>query len=202
MRIEIRADSVVIDGYVNAVARDSRPILGEEGKFVEQIMPGAFTRALEKAEAENRPIKILLNHDWQRGLGDTNTNLKLFEDNIGLRAICEITDEEVVKKAKEQKLRGWSFGFYNATIQEEEYKEGLKRRYVEGLELEEVSIIDDRKVPCYEGTSVYTRADKSSIEIRSIDIVNEVITEIPIFDDKLQDYKNRIKELQKGRKNA
>lgn len=26
MRIEIRADSVVIEGYVNAVARDSRPM--------------------------------------------------------------------------------------------------------------------------------------------------------------------------------
>ena len=27
MRIEIRNDSVLIDGYVNAVARDSRPML-------------------------------------------------------------------------------------------------------------------------------------------------------------------------------
>lgn len=26
MRIEIRADSVLIEGYVNAVARDSRPM--------------------------------------------------------------------------------------------------------------------------------------------------------------------------------
>ena len=38
MRIEIRNDSVLIDGYVNAVARDSRPMLDEKGeKFVEQI---------------------------------------------------------------------------------------------------------------------------------------------------------------------
>ena len=38
MRIEIRNDSVLLDGYVNAVARDSRPMLDENGeKFVEQI---------------------------------------------------------------------------------------------------------------------------------------------------------------------
>ena len=36
MRIEIRNDSVLLDGYVNAVARDSRPMLDEKGeKFVE-----------------------------------------------------------------------------------------------------------------------------------------------------------------------
>ena len=39
MRIELRADSVVIEGYVNAVARDSRPMRDRKtGKrFVEQL---------------------------------------------------------------------------------------------------------------------------------------------------------------------
>ena len=51
MRIEIRNDSVLIDGYVNAVARDSRPMLSEYGeKFVEQISPKAFQRAIDKNE--------------------------------------------------------------------------------------------------------------------------------------------------------
>ena len=35
MRIEIRNDSVLIDGYVNAVARDSRPMLSEHGEKLE-----------------------------------------------------------------------------------------------------------------------------------------------------------------------
>ncbi len=107
-RIELREQSVLIDGYVNAVGRDSRPIrdrrTGE--KFIEQIVPGAFKKALERAD----DIEILLNHDHSRRLGSTKENIKLFEDNIGLRAIAEITDAEIVKKAKEKKLRGWSFG--------------------------------------------------------------------------------------------
>ena len=32
MRIEIRNDRVLLDGYVNAVARDSRPMLDENGE--------------------------------------------------------------------------------------------------------------------------------------------------------------------------
>ena len=44
MRIEIRNDSVLIDGYVNAVGRDSRPMRDRKTgeRFVEQIVPGAF----------------------------------------------------------------------------------------------------------------------------------------------------------------
>ena len=63
MRIEIRNDSVMLDGYVNAVARDSRPMLDEHGeKFVEQIVPKTFQRAIEK----NDNIFCLLNHEPAR----------------------------------------------------------------------------------------------------------------------------------------
>ncbi len=62
-RIEIRNDSVILDGYVNAVARDSRPMLNENGeKFVEQISPKTFQRAIEK----NDDILCLLNHEPER----------------------------------------------------------------------------------------------------------------------------------------
>ena len=49
MRIEIRNDSVTLDGYVNAVARDSRPMLDENGeKFVEQISPKNVPTSVRK----------------------------------------------------------------------------------------------------------------------------------------------------------
>ena len=154
MRVEIRNDSVLIDGYVNAVGRDSKPIRGENGeRFLEQIVPGTFKRALERATEVN----IMLNHE--RVIGSTKTNLKLMEDSIGLRAICEITDAEVVKKAKEKKLRGWSFGFIELKASEEDTPSGMKRRFVEEMDLREVTIVDDRKVPCYAGTLINTRAD-------------------------------------------
>lgn len=174
MRIEIRNDSVLLDGYVNAVARDSRPMLDENGeKFVEQISPKTFQRAIEK----NDDILCLLNHESSRILGSTKDgNIELFEDNIGLRAICKITDSEVIEKAKENKLRGWSFGFEAVKEHEEPIKEGLKRRFIDEMNLAEVSIIDERKIPCYVGTSIETRAEKQTkLEYRGEDFKAKIV---------------------------
>lgn len=160
MRIEIRNESILLDGYVNAVARDSRPIPSNRGRFVEQIVPKAFERALMKA----KNVDLLLNHDKNRQLGSTKQgNLELFEDSIGLRAICTVTDPEVMEKAKNKQLRGWSFGFYSDKDRWEE-KDGIQRRFVEELELTEVSIIDNTRVPAYIATSIETREDKEVIE--------------------------------------
>lgn len=174
MRIEIRNDRVLIDGYVNAVGRDSKPMLDDDGeKFVEQITPNAFQRSIEKGEE----ILCLLNHEATRVLGSTRQgNMELFEDNIGLRAICEITDADVIEKAKNNKLRGWSFGFEALKEHEETLANGIKRRFVDEMNLFEVSIIDEQKIPCYEGTSIETRAEKSTkLEYRGEDFTAKVI---------------------------
>lgn len=174
MRIEIRNDSVLLDGYVNAVARDSRPMLDENGeKFVEQISPKTFQRAVEK----NDDILCLLNHEPSRVLGSTKQgNIELFEDNIGLRAICKITDSEVIEKAKQNKLRGWSFGFEALKEHEEILGDGFKRRFVDEMNLAEVSIIDERKIPCYVGTSIETRAEKQTkLEYRGEDFKAKIV---------------------------
>lgn len=174
MRIEIRNDSVLLDGYVNAVARDSRPMLDENGeKFVEQISPKTFQRAVEK----NDDILCLLNHEPSRVLGSTKDgNIELFEDNIGLRAICKITDSEVIEKAKQNKLRGWSFGFEALKEHEEILGDGFKRRFVDEMNLAEVSIIDERKIPCYVGTSIETRAEKQTkLEYRGEDFKAKIV---------------------------
>ena len=68
MRIEIRNDAVVIDGYVNAVARDSRPIPSVRGKFVEQIVPKAFDRALSKSKNVDLKRKTTIENDNVRFL--------------------------------------------------------------------------------------------------------------------------------------
>lgn len=162
MKIEIRSDSVEIDGYVNAVARDSRPLKDKKTgqRFVEQIVPKAFERALSHADE----VRLLLNHDETRELGSTKTNLKLYEDAIGLRAHAVITDAEVIEKARKHELRGWSFGFRPTEVTAEDVNENLQRRFVEDMQLEEVSIIDMRKLPCYEGTLIEARAEDKRAE--------------------------------------
>lgn len=157
MRIEIRNDSVVLDGYVNAVDRESKPIPSLKGRFVEKIKPGAFQRSLER----RANVDLLLNHDKNRKLGSTaEGNLELFEDNIGLRAICTVTDADVIEKAKNKQLRGWSFGFYAEKDSWEESENGYEKRTVEELDLFEVTIVDDTRNPAYSATSIEMRDNK------------------------------------------
>ena len=84
--------------------RDSRPIPDRKtGKyFIERIQQGAFRKALQKAGT----VKALVDHKKDRVIGDTGSNFKLQEDVIGLRAHLETDDAEVVKAAKEKRLRG------------------------------------------------------------------------------------------------
>ena len=113
MQINIREDSVEIEGYVNAVERNSKPLLSRMGKFIERIKAGAFARALKR----NDDVHVLLNHDWQRDLGSTKQgNLELAEDNIGLRARFTTSDKDVMEMAKRGDLVGWSFGFYDRDV--------------------------------------------------------------------------------------
>ncbi len=194
MRIEIRSDSVLLDGYVNAVGRDSKPIITPHGRVVEQIEPRAFQRALDRASN----VELRLNHDKTRKLGSTQEkNLELFEDNIGLRAIATVTDPEVIQKAREKKLKGWSFGQYVLKDSLEERANEIPRRHVQELDMFEVSIIDDRMSPCYVGTSIEQRADKEMVAEQRGDEFRAVTVDEAKID--YTEFENTIKKL-KGEK--
>lgn len=163
MDIEIRADGTLhIEGYVNAVERDSRTVICPEcGKCVEQIRAGAFGEALRAA----KNVDILLNHDKGRKLGSTSEGtLSLYEDSIGLRASTDIRDADVISEARAGKLRGWSFGFKKLSSEIESRANTIPRRIVTSMALNEVSLIDDRYTPCYAGTSIELRADGETDE--------------------------------------
>lgn len=160
---------------MNVTGRRSRPIPdGKGGYFVEEIEAGAFKRAIEKAEE----IKILLNHKWDNILGGTKSNLKLKEDVIGLRAHAVITDPTVVKKAKEGRLRGWSFRFFKPKEARASLDNGMELRKITDLEIDEVSLIDERMRPWYESTTVEARSEgKEEIifEVRAEEFDTEIV---------------------------
>lgn len=194
MNIEIREDSVLITGYVNAVERYSRPITeGLHGKlrtFIERIKSGVFRKALKK----NDDVKVLLNHDMKRELATTKDgSAKLEEDNIGLRAEVTIFDKEVIEKARANELVGWSFGFYpvDDVLGNEN---GTDTRTITDLDLVEVSILDSDHVPAYYGTSIEARAERK-LEVR--DYMNDEVMQEPTVevDQEPQDIELSIDEL-------
>lgn len=162
MQIKIRADSVEIEGYVNAVERKSNPLMSRMGKFVERICKGAFKRALDRED----DVKLLLNHDDSKVLGSTKQgNLELNEDNIGLHARATITDPDVVQKAKHGDLRGWSFGFMDRDVEQKRDEDGMPLRDVKDMDLKEVSLLDKTRTPAYDGTLVLVRSEEDSVFI-------------------------------------
>lgn len=177
MKIEIRADnSVHIEGYVNAVERDSNIInVPSVGRCVEQIRAGAFDQAL----SSGADVAILENHDISRKLGSTSQgNLLLHEDSIGLRASADISDEDIAGKARRGELKGWSFGFICTDSEIEQRAGNVPRRIVKGMTLSEVSLIDGAYKPCYNGTLVEVRSEGNFMEYRSCeDEATEIIVE-------------------------
>ena len=187
MKIQIRADSVTIEGYVNAVERASKPLYSRLGRFVEKICAGAFKRALGRAE----DVRILLNHDWSKDLGGIKDgNLELEEDNIGLHARATITDPEVIKDARNGDLVGWSFGFDDVDVEETRDDEtGLPFRKVKDLNLAEVSLLNRKKTPAYVGTLVNVRDDGSTVYYSE-----DTEDEVEIIDDTIKEALEEIRE--------
>lgn len=172
MKINLREDHVEVEGYVNAIERNSKPLMSRIGKFIERICKGAFRRAIKR----NDDIHILLNHDWERDLGSTKAgNLELEEDSIGLHARATITDKEVVEKARRGDLVGWSFGFQDREVVNSTER-GMPLREVKDLDLFEVSILDRSRSPAYEGTLVAARSvdGEEQIHFRGEEMIDEV----------------------------
>ena len=150
MQIEIRSDNLaVITGYVNVVERESRVLRDAAGQFVEIVQSGAFARSMERSP------EVGLRFDHGRQLGTTNDVLKLKEDAIGLYAEAQVSDQEVIAKARNGELRGWSFGFNAKDATWTQRADGMRLRTLTDIDLIEVSILD--VTPAYIATSIEAR---------------------------------------------
>lgn len=176
MKVCIRSDSVEIEGYVNAIERDSKPLMSRIGRFIERICKGAFSNALKR----NDDVHLLLNHNWDRDLGSTKQgNLELREDSIGLHARAVITDPDVIDDARHGNLVGWSFGFLDTPdgVIEARSEDGLPLRKVKDMDLREVSILNRKKSPAYDGNLITVRSDEE-MQYRGEDFMDDLeITE-------------------------
>ena len=66
MKIRVLDNKAIISGYVNVAERISKRLKENGTEFYEKVKEGAFGDAVRR----NNNIKILLNHDYQRELGN------------------------------------------------------------------------------------------------------------------------------------
>lgn len=192
IKAEIRADGLHISGYVNVPGRESRPVITPRGKVIEVIEQRAFQRALQKVD--NVDLKV----DHERTIASTKEgSLKVYEDEIGLRAEAVITDEEVIQGAKQGKLKGWSFNMMKVVDEIEERAGKLPLRKVKDFIMTEITLAL-RKLPVYSATSIEVRAEEEEeIEMRAseCEITVKDMTEKKKETIDYSDYENKIQML-------
>jgi uncharacterized protein len=164
VKSKVQTEQVEISGCVNLTGSYSRVIKRSKVMFVERIAPGAFEKALQHA----KNIKLLAYHDEGITLGSIkHGNLKLWEDNEGLKCECVVFHPEIIKMAKEKKLDKFSFGFRPLKEHFEEIhprKDGVKLRVIEDMELTEVSILDKYHRAAYQNTLMKVRIRPLNID--------------------------------------
>lgn len=173
-----------IEGYVCITDKKSR-VLKENGKrFVEEVEPRCFARALRSADN----VDFLLNHDKNLHLGSIKEgNISLTEDNIGLKITADVDNEEVRKANENGGFSGFSYGFICHKDEFRSWKNGIELRTLKDIDLLEVSLLDSKTTPAYLGTTVTVRQLKDDkVEVRC-------------FTEALQDEDN-IKDLEELRK--
>lgn len=199
MNVEIRADGIHFDGYVNVTGKMSKPVITpNRQRVVETIEERAFQTAL----SQTSNVELWLDHNPNRVIAQTKDGtMELREDQIGLRASGVITDTEVIQNAKQ--LRGFSFGIKKVKDQIEERADQLPVRRVKSFELGHVALLL-RKNPAYSSTLIELRADEENfdeMELREsseMEVKDMVETPQKTKID-LSQYQNRINKLKVGK---
>ncbi|WP_242309935.1 phage major capsid protein [Bacillus cereus group sp. BfR-BA-01331] len=175
--------SLFVSGYVNETSTWSQT-LGRNTKFIEQIMPGAFKRALERAEN----IDFLYEHDNNKILADTRSGkMILREDERGLYMEATISKttwgQDAFELIKDGIIQNMSFGFRKLKDKVTKGTNGIYERVVHELELLEVSAV---RKPAYV---------QSSIAARSLELIDEINIEGDIGKMNITELKNTRKEI-------
>lgn len=152
IKVEIRDDGTKkISGYAAVFNSDSVDF----GYFVERIRPGAFRNTLR----DNPDVVALLSHDTGQPIGRTSAgNLKLSEDDRGLKFELSPIDTEDGRKAIEWVRSGVATGMSFGFMSEEDAwstKNGKNFRELISVRLYEISLVT---FPAYPATEASMRS--------------------------------------------
>lgn len=191
MKLQIRENSAILEGYICVSERNSNVLVRQGKQFIEQVKSGVFNRSLDNAEN----VYLLKNHDYNSKLGSIKDgNLELREDSIGLHFKAKLdTTSDVVQRAMLEDVY-CSFGFIpkKQTIKE---IDGMEHRYIEDMELREVSLLIGRK-PAYSCCLVESRGESEEVEIRSLDKIDVEDTREKVEVNNYKDYILQRKQIE------
>lgn len=166
MDLESNGEGLKVSGYVNKTNQWSET-LGLRKKFVERILPGTFTRALQNGNE----IHFLAEHDKEKILSSTrNGSLTLREDDNGLFMEAEIAPtswgRDYHTLINEGIIKNMSFGMRVVKDSWKKLTDGTYERSITDLDLFEVSAVRN---PAYVQSTIQAK--------RSVEVIEDV--EVP-----------------------
>ncbi|MBS6601746.1 MAG: HK97 family phage prohead protease [Clostridium sp.] len=168
VNLEIRNSNIEerkIEGYAAVFNEEYTKLKDRWGEvFYEKISPGAFKKTLKD---NTRDKFMLINHDWNKVVGRTNSNLILDEDSKGLRFELTVPNtsegNDLLENVKTGLIQGCSFGF-NIVDQKTRWDDDWTfYREITEVDLFEVTATP---IPAYADTEIAARSDLSLRDIR------------------------------------
>ena len=168
VNLEIRNSNIEerkIEGYAAVFNEEYTKLKDRWGEvFYEKISPGAFKKTLKD---NTRDKFMLINHDWNKVVGRTNSNLILEEDSKGLRFELTVPNtsegNDLLENVKTGLIQGCSFGF-NIVDQITRWDDNWTfYREITEVDLFEVTATP---IPAYADTEIAARSDLSLRDIR------------------------------------
>ena len=190
-------DTLELGGYINVTNRESEVLFSHRKRkyFKEVMCSGVFKRAIEKANE----IPLLFEHNWEKKLASTDDDsLQLYEDNIGLRFLAKIKNEEIYNLVKDGVINSCSFGFRALNEKIEPINAKLEKRYVDSIELLEVSLV---KNPAYVGSLCETRSATQE-QLKDLDLQELEERAEKEVDEKDDDKKSETSEPKEVKENS
>lgn len=197
LSLQIRNSDIenrTISGYAAVFGENYTQLCDRWGDvFFEKISPGAFTKTLSD---ENDKF-MLINHDWNKVVGRTNSNLTLSQDTTGLAFTLEVPNtadgNDLLENVRLGLIKGCSFGF-NIVNQECNWDDDYNfYRNITEVELLEITATP---IPAYSDTTIAAARSKTQIEsikeMRNKEIENRKQVENP---ENQNEPENRGKEL-------
>lgn len=170
VNLEIRSANIEerkIEGYA-AIFNDEYQLISDRWgeKFYERVMPGAFTRTLKKRSDD---IFMLINHDWNKVVGRSGSNLNLFEDEKGLRfelTVPNTTDgNDLLENVKNSLIRGCSFGF---KIEDQVTRWDDDWNFYRDIKEVELFEVTATPIPAYGDTEISARSQNNDMNIKEL----------------------------------
>lgn len=154
-----------IEGYAAVFSDDYSKLSDRWGDtFYEKVSRGAFLKTLADS---TRDKFMLINHDWNKVVGRTNSNLVLEEDEHGLRfelTVPNTTDgNDLLENVRSGLIKGCSFGFNIKDSKTRWDDDWTFYRDITEVDLFEVTATP---IPAYSDTEIAARSDLSLRDIK------------------------------------